>query len=355
MNIIAVCMKRYKFKITNPMPWIIFLSIWSFFSCGKDSNNGPAEIVPSNLTITSEVAADNSGNVAFTATATNAVTYDYDFGNGVYQTVPTGKVTYRYPTSGTYTVNVTAKSATGNTITRTLQVGVTVAYSLVWSDEFNTPGAPDPAKWGYDTGGGGWGNNELEYYTTRTDNAIVSDGTLKIIAKKETYSNREYTSARLLTKNKFSTKYGKIEVRAKLPAGVGTWPAIWMLGSNIDAVGWPACGEIDIMEHKGSDENRIYGTVHHPNHSGGNADGRTTVISGATTAFHVYGLEWTATTLKFSVDGNVFYTFNTSSSLPFNQNFFIILNVAMGGNFAGPVDPAFSSAAMEVDYVRVYN
>ena len=330
-------------------------SLFFFLSCSKESNTATETIYPANLNVVAEVGTDNSGNVTFTATASNVVSYEFDFGNGVFQTVTTGKVTYKYPTSGNYTVKVTGKSATGQTISKSIAVAVNVALSLVWSDEFNTDGAPDPAKWGYDLGGSGWGNNELQYYTNRPENASISNGTLKITAKKEAFSGKEYTSARLLTKNKFSTKYGKIEVKAKLPSGIGTWPAIWMLGNNIDAVGWPACGEIDIMEHKGSDENRIYGTLHHPGHSGGNGDGRTTVIPGVATAFHVYAVEWSAAEIKFSVDGNVFYTFNNTPSVPFNQNFFLLLNVAMGGTFGGPVDPAFTSSSMEVDYVRVYN
>ncbi len=339
------------------MSMLMLISVFSLLACSKTNDNTAAVITPTDLVVTSTISADNSGNVSFTANATNATTYDYDFGNGIFQTVPSGVVTYRYPASGNYVVNVTAKSSTGNSISKSVTVTVSVAQSLVWSDEFNTPGAPDAAKWGYDlgTGGGGWGNNELQYYTSSTDNVSVSNGTLKITAIKQSLSGSAYTSSRLLTKNKFSTKYGKIEVRAKLPVGVGTWPAIWMLGSNIDAAGWPACGEIDIMEHKGSDPNRVYGTLHYPGRSGGNADGLTTVITNASTTFNVYAVEWTPASIKISVNGNVFYTFNNSGTTPFNQSFFIILNVAMGGSFGGPVDPAFTSSTMEVDYVRVYN
>lgn len=338
------------------MPLILFLSILSFFSCGK-GNDAPNDIVPSNLVVNAVVSTDNSGKVNFTSTASNAASYDYDFGNGIFQTVASGAITYAYPSSGNYTVKVTAKSSSGKTISKSIDIAVTVSMSMVFSDEFNTAGAPDASKWGYDigTGSGGWGNNELQYYTNRNDNAVVSNGTLKITAKKESFGGSAYTSARLLTKNKFSTKYGKVEVRAKLPAGTGTWPAIWMLGNNIDAVGWPACGEIDIMEHKGSDQNRVYGTLHHPGHSGANGDGATTVISNATTDFNIYTVEWNASVIRFSVNGNVFYSFTNNSSLPFNQNFFLILNVAMGGTFGGPVDPAFDNAIMEVDYVRVWN
>jgi beta-glucanase (GH16 family) len=323
------------------------------FSCGSKSKNTPA-VTPTNLTLSAVVSTDNSGNVAFTASATNAVSYEFDFGNGIFQTVSSGSVTYRYPSSGNYTVRVVAKSAGGQTASKSIDISVAVTLALIWADEFDAPGAPDPAKWGYDIGAGGWGNNELQYYTNRLENASVSNGTLKIVAKAESYSGSPYTSARLLTKNKFSFKYGKIEVMAKLPAGVGTWPAAWMLGDNFTTVGWPNCGEIDIMEHRGSELNKIFGTVHYTGHSGSGGIGGTTTITNATTAFHKYTAEWNAAQVKFSVDDVPYYTFSNSSSLPFNQNFFMILNVAMGGNFGGSVDPAFSAATMEIDYVRVY-
>jgi beta-glucanase (GH16 family) len=163
-----------------------------------------------------------------------------------------------------------------------------------------------------------------------------------------------YTSARLLSKGKFSFKYGKIEVRAKLPAGGGTWPAIWMLGDNISSAGWPACGEIDIMEHVGNSLNKIYGTLHYPEHFGANGSGSTVMISNVTTEFHVYSMEWSNTTIKILVDNVPFYIFGNSGTLPFNQNFFIILNIAIGGKFGGNIDPNFTSGTMEIDYVRVY-
>jgi PKD repeat protein len=259
-------------KTTNmKLMSLSFFISFLFLACSKKSSSDDA-VPPSNLTLSAVVSSDNSGNVSFTATATNAISYEYDFGNGVFQTSVNGSATYRYPASGNYTVRVTAKSRSGQTLTRSTDIVVTVARALVWSDEFNTPGAPDPAKWGYDigTGSNGWGNNELQYYTNRPENVTVSNGTLKITARRESFSGSAFTSARLLTKNKFTTKYGRIEARIKLPAGVGTWPAFWMLGNNIDAVGWPACGEIDIMEHKGSEEGRIHGTLHYPGRSGGN-------------------------------------------------------------------------------------
>lgn len=329
-------------------------------SCKKSSsNNGATTNVPGNLVVTGTPSTDGSGNVVFTASADNAVSFSYDFGNGGTATTATGSTTYKYTTSGTntYTVTVTATSSSGGTAKKSIQVTVNVTVGtagLIWSEEFNTDGAPNSANWGYDLGGGGWGNNEQEYYTNRSDNVAVLNGVLKITAKKESYMGSNYTSARLLSKDKFSFKYGKIEIRAKLPTGGGTWPAIWMLGNNINTAPWPACGEIDIMEHVGNQQNKIYGTLHHPGHSGGNGDGSTIVIPDASTAFHSYILEWSATSIKFYVDTQLFYTFTNTASLPFNQNFFIILNVAMGGNFGGTIDPAFSSAAMEIDYIRVY-
>ena len=323
-------------------------------SCSKnnDDNSG---LAPTNLMVTALVNPDNSGNVTFTATAGNAVSYDFGFGNGVFQTVASGVVTYKYPASGTYSVNVVARSSSGQTLSKTIQVTVTVSSTMIWSDEFNTAGAPDPAKWGYDIGAGGWGNSELQYYTSRVENVVVQGGVLKINALKENFSGSAYTSARLLSKGKFSFKYGKVEVSAKLPAGVGTWPAIWMLGNNISTAGWPACGEIDIMEHRGSELNKIFGTLHYPGHSGGNADGSTKIISNATTEFHKYSMEWSASFIKIYVDDQLYYTFSNSAAVPFNQDFFLLLNVAMGGTFGGSVDPAFTNGTMEVDYIRVYN
>ncbi|MDB4926388.1 MAG: bglA 1 [Mucilaginibacter sp.] len=325
-------------------------------NCKKTNNNTGGEgTPPANLIISNVVNTNNSGNVTFTAAATNAATYYFDFGDGAaIQSSTTGTIIYKYSSSGMYTATVTAKSSTGQTVFASTQAVVTVTLALVWSEEFNTDGAPDPAKWSYDLGGGGWGNNELEYYTNRADNAIVSNGTLKITAKKEFYSGSNYTSARLVTNGKYSFKYGRMEVRAKLPTGAGLWPAIWTLGADYATNIWPACGEMDVMEQKGSDMNRIYGTLHYPNHSGANGDGATTVITGATTDFHIYSLDWTPQIIKISVDGVVFKTVINNSGIPFNHNFFIILNLAVGGGFAGAVDPNFSSSAMEVDYIRVY-
>ncbi|MEJ7588928.1 MAG: family 16 glycosylhydrolase [Ferruginibacter sp.] len=328
-------------------------------SCKKAGSAEITILAPTNLVFTALVATDGSGLVNFTAQAMNAVSFDFEFGNGEIKTAPTGVIDYVYSRSGTntFTVTVTAKSGAGLTLKKTIPVTVTVTPSvptLFWSEEFNIDGPPDSTKWGYDLGAGGWGNNELEYYTNRRENSIVQGGVLKINAIRENFNNSPYTSARLLSKGKFAFTYGKVEVKAKLPAGVGTWPAIWMLGSNAETAGWPACGEIDIMEHVGKWLNRIYGTLHYPGRSGGNADGSTRVVDGVTTAFHIYTLDWTADSIKIYVDGLLNHSVNNSRNIPFNHDFFLILNVAMGGGFGGDVDPSFTRATMEIDYIRVY-
>jgi len=341
------------------MSFIMMLMLL-FTNCKKSGDGGGStgtdNTPPTNLTVAATVNPDNSGNVAFTASATNAISYDYDFGNGVYQTVASGVVNYKYTTAGTYSVNVTAKSSGGQTISKSIQVVIaSLSSTMLFDEEFDNAGAPDPTKWGYDTGNGsgGWGNSELEYYTNRSDNVIVSNGTLKIMAKKEAYSGFNYTSARIQTQNKFKFTYGKMEVRAKLPVGGGTWPAIWLLGADVNTNAWPACGEIDIMEHKGNDVGRIYGTFHYPGHSGGSADGSNTVVSGVQTDFHRYQVEWTATSIKIGVDDVVYKTLANNTGVPFNHDFFIILNFAMGGTFGGAVDPNFNSSTFEVDYIRI--
>ena len=326
-------------------------------SCGKDGGGGNASTAPANLQVAAVVANDNSGNVQFTATADNASSYDFDFGNGVYQTVASGVVSYRYPASGNYSVRVTAKNNSNLTLNKTIQVAVNVAMTLVWSDEFNVPGAPDAGKWTYDigTGSGGWGNNELQNYTDRSQNVNIQNGVLRINAIRENYNGSTWTSARLKTQGKFAFKYGKVEISAKFPAGVGTWPAGWALGNNIQTVGWPACGEIDIVEHLGRELNKIYATLHYPGRSGSNADGNTRMITNATTEFHKFTLEWNASIIKISVDDQLVHSVNNSTAIPFNQEFFLILNLAIGGNFGGPnVDPAMTNATYEIDYVRVY-
>ncbi len=226
--------------------------------------------------------------------------------------------------------------------------------NLVWEDNFDTNGAPNPANWTYDLGTGtnGWGNNESQTYTNSSNNVIVEDGYLKITAISTGGGN--YTSARIKSENLFEFTYGRVEVRAKLPQGGGTWPAIWMLGANYDTIEWPACGEIDIMEHVGNSQNQIHGTLHYPGNSGGNANGASTMVPTASTEFHNYTVDWSPTAIRILVDDLVYFTFPNTATTPFNSDFFLILNVAMGGNFGGTIDPSFTQSTMEIDYVRVY-
>lgn len=228
--------------------------------------------------------------------------------------------------------------------------------NLVFSDEFNTDGAPDAAKWVYDLGKGtnGWGNNEKQNYTNSATNVIVQGGNLKITAKKEASGGADYSSARLKTDGKFSFTYGKLEIKAKLPTGAGTWPALWMLGQNYATKPWPACGEIDMMEHVGNNQNVILSTLHYPGHSGGEGNTGSKTIPNVSTEFHVYKTIWTASSVKTYVDDTMIHSVPNDGSLPFNSDFFLILNVAMGGNLGGNIDAAFTQSSMEVDYVRVY-
>ena len=226
--------------------------------------------------------------------------------------------------------------------------------TLVWSDEFDTDGAPNSLNWGYDLGDGGWGNDELQTYTSDLENAYVDDGILNITAKAD--GNGGYTSARLKSLGLQSFTYGKIEVSAKLPASQGTWPAIWMMGDSYTTVGWPTCGEIDIMEQTGDDKDTILGTLHWLDSASSSyaSYGTDTAATNTTSEFHTYTLEWNADSLKISVDDDQYFEMTNSDDLPFNANFFMILNVAMGGSLGGTVDSAFTEDTMQIDYVRVY-
>ena len=245
-------------------------------------------------------------------------------------------------------------------------------YKLVWGDEFDYEGTPAADKWHFQVEpitDSGWVNNELQHYTSRLDNAGVSDGTLKIIAKREDYTyagiNKGFTSARLNAK--FDFTYGKVEVRAKLPAAAGTWPAIWTLGSNIDekgnyfgdsrgSVGWPHCGEIDIMEQYGGNKNETLGTFHwHDTGTNAYASyGLKKAIPKLTEDFHNYVLVWDADRIDIYVDQTLVVRMNNAENVPFDNPHYLLLNVAMGGSLGGPVPTSFEQDQMEIDYVRIY-
>ena len=232
----------------------------------------------------------------------------------------------------------------------------------VWADEFDYTGKPDDKKWGYDIGGSGWGNNELQYYTDKESNARVADGKLTITVRKEDMEGRNYTSARLISKGKGDFLYGRFEIKAKLPAGKGTWPAIWMLPTDWAYGDWPKSGEIDIMEHVGYDRDVIHQTVHTEayNHSIGTQKGASKQISNATTDFHLYRADWTPYSIRFFVNNEQVFEFvndgKGSKGWPFDKRFHLLLNIAFGGNWGGAqgVDPNILPASMEIDYVRVY-
>jgi beta-glucanase (GH16 family) len=233
---------------------------------------------------------------------------------------------------------------------------------LVWSDEFNYQGLPDSSKWRYDVGGHGWGNNELQYYTARElSNARVENGNLVIEARKEKIGTNEYSSARLTTKGKGDWLYGRIDVRARIPKGVGTWPAIWMLAST-GPLKWPDDGEIDIMEHVGHNQGVVHGTVHCKKyfHSIGTQKGATIDVKDCSEVFHVYSVDWDAETITMLVDDKPYFSFKNEHSgneaWPFHKPFHLLLNIAVGGGWGGQkgVDASIFPQRMEIDWVRVY-
>ena len=238
------------------------------------------------------------------------------------------------------------------------------SYRLVWADEFSVDGLPDATRWDYDTDRNrlGWYNNELQYYSgPRLDNAQVSAGRLRITARRESLSTapdwggQRYTSTRLITRGKAAWTYGFFEIRAKLPCGRGTWPAIWMLGTGGI---WPDDGEIDIMEQVGSNASRVFGTVHTRAGSGGNSIGAATQVADACTAFHDYQLHWTADEITIGVDGVVYFRYANPGTgrdrWPFDASQYLLLNIAIGGVLGGPVDDGIFPVVMEIDHVRIW-
>lgn len=234
--------------------------------------------------------------------------------------------------------------------------------NLVMSEEFDTEGAPNNALWNYEigTGNNGWGNNELQYYTDRTENIKVENGYLLISANKEDYNGSSYTSSRITTQGLFEQTHGRFEARIRVPYGKGLWPAFWLLGSDCETNIWPQCGEIDIMEYLGDNPDTVFGSVHGPGYSAGDAVTKEYTLENDRfdTGFHVFGIEWTPDYINYYVD-DVLYQQITPADVPgewvFNNPFYIILNVAVGGNFPGaPNSETVFPQTMLVDYVRVY-
>lgn len=238
-------------------------------------------------------------------------------------------------------------------------------WKLAWHDEFDHGTQPDPARWNYDVGGGGWGNRELQFYTqARPENARVEDGRLIIEARREPWAGRDYTSARLVTKGKADWIHGRFEIRARLPLGRGTWPAIWMLPTvwNLGRGAWPDNGEIDIMEHVGYDPGVVHASTHSQKHQWPKKNQRTAtvMVPDAGTTFHTYAMEWDEEEIRMSVDDRTYFTSRKEggdwTSWPFYREFYLILNLAVGGDWgaAKGVDAAAFPQRLEVDYVRVY-
>ncbi|WP_242670077.1 glycoside hydrolase family 16 protein [Gramella sp. KN1008] len=248
------------------------------------------------------------------------------------------------------------------------------SYKLVWADNFEYNGKPDPEKWNYETGF--IRNLEEQIYTSRKKNVRIRNGKLEIIARKEKYRNSrfdptvrnyrintayaEYTSGSINTKDKFEFRYGRVEVRAKLPQGEGIWPAIWMLGANFDQIEYPLAGEIDIMEYVGKTPNEIHSTVHFPGNKRKEikSNGGTKTLNSPYENFHIYSLNWTPEKIDFLIDNSVFHSFKIDEAgeknNPFRKPFYLILNLALGGNWAGDVDPEVFPQKFVIDYVRVY-
>ncbi|MFB6271900.1 MAG: family 16 glycosylhydrolase [Salinibacter sp.] len=278
-------------------------------------------------------------------------------------------VVNKYGGDARYEVTLTVTDADGATDStskgvRVSPVNSTVTWKKVWGDEFEGQGLPNGDKWYYETGGDGWGNQEKQYYTREdTANARVEDGHLIIEARKESYRGNDYTSARL--NSEASWKYGRFEIRAKLPAGRGTWPALWMLPDE-QTYGdqyWPDNGEMDIMEHVGYDEGVIHGTIHTEafNHIDGTEKGGTITVPTATSAFHDYAMEWTPNDIRVFVDGEQYFTFQNREQYdwqewPFDQKFHLLMNIAVGGTWGGAegIDDSAFPERMVIDYVRVY-
>jgi beta-glucanase (GH16 family) len=340
-------------------------------------------ILPTNLVTT---VASNEGLVEISASANGANFYTFTFYEGQnYETIQSsdGEASYTFSSSGNYQITTKAHTTYNDfiSVTETVNIIINVSggsigngipttgystplsypnYTLVWNDEFN--GSSLSNDWGYDIGTGswGWGNNELEYY--RTENAVVDSGVLTITAKKENFGGQSYTSSRIKTQGIKSFKYGRVDIRAALPYGKGIWPALWMLGDNITTVSWPDCGEIDIMEliGGGSYNNRtVHGTIHWDNNGSYASYGGNNSLSSGIFAeeFHVFSIVWTSSSIKWLRDDIQYHEADISPAQlnEFQQNFFFIFNVAVGGNWPGSPDAStIFPQKMYVDYVRIF-
>lgn len=352
-----------------------------FSACGGDDPEEPV-VLPSNLQVLAEPSSTKEGLVNVTATAQNANFYTIDFGiSGSTKISTDGTEEHTYTASGTYTISVKAHTTTAEFISQTVQVIIKITdpvepiiggntsplmyegMTLKWQDEFEGTSLNSDF-WTHELGASGWGNNELQYY--RPENTQVKDGNLIITARKETFQGANYTSSRIITKEKKEFTYGRVDIRAVIPKGQGIWPALWMLGSNISEVSWPKCGEIDIMEMIGGSgrEKTVHGTIHWYDETSPNANkhanygGSTSLSSGIfSDKYYVYSIEWDATSIKWFIDGVKFHEVSTTPShlSEFNLSHFFIFNIAVGGNWPGnPDGTTVFPQKMMVDYIRVF-
>ncbi len=355
---------------------LFFLLI--IISCSEETSSiDPND--PSDLVVEIEISNEAPGYVEVTATANNAVSYEFGMGDGSESIEDdTGVISYTYETSGSYSIEVKAYGSSGRFLRETKNVQIILedgvisddgyttplsysGYTLVWNDEFDGSSL-DETDWNFEIGTGtnGWGNNELQYY--KKENTLLDQGYLIIEAKRESFNSSQYTSSRITTENKVEFNYGRIDIRAKLPKGQGIWPALWMLGANFRTVGWPSCGEIDIMELVGGGEGKddvVHGTAHWDN-NGTKADfsGSTQLSSGIfNDEFHVFTIIWDSNTITWYMDDQQYHVIDiTQSELSeFQNEFFFIFNVAVGGNWPGsPNASTIFPQQMIVDYVRVF-
>lgn len=338
--------------------------------------SGAKQVVQKNISITAtdfeiSFTADVDDNDPNYVNLTNTTIGNYDSFKWLYRNkeVKNQNTLKAYlPFAGNYNIELQV-TRNGNSYSLEKVVNITRDdpdyfdnLTLAWSDEFDGASI-NTDNWKFETGATGWGNNELQNYTNG-DNAEITDGKLVITAKKvdDNTAVGSYTSSRIISENKQEFLYGRIEIRAKLPSGRGIWPAIWMLGSNFRTDGWPACGEMDIMEYVGYEPNIIWSTVHTPAGYGANGDGSSKTLTTCEEEFHVYGLLWTEKKLVFYTDSpdNVTHTYapavKTNDNWPFNKSQFLILNVAVGGDWGGAqgIDNSIFPQTMEIDYIRVY-
>ena len=365
--------------------FLFALTLTGISACSGDSEGDPVTL-PSDLNVAVDVMDDGSGNVSVEATAVNANFYTIYFGEESNETsvkANDGKGTHKYLSSGNFTIRVQANTTVDKFIEEEIDITVTLAgdnttvtipttgyitpnnyagMTLVWEENFNGTSLSNSA-WTFETGRGtnGWGNNELQYY--RQENTSLQDGHLVITAKKEAFGGAEYTSSRIVTRDKKTFQYGRIDIRAVLPKGQGIWPALWMLGTNFSTVGWPACGEIDIMEMVGGGgkEKTVHGTVHWDN-GGSNActcgHAGYSLSSGTfNDEFHVFSIVWNTNSITWYVDDVQFNQVDTTPAnlSEFDAQFFFIVNLAVGGNWPGSPDAStVFPQHLIVDYIRVF-